>query len=251
MMKHTFYIIFCCFFLIKNTKAQNAIFLSQGRIEYEKKISLYAIIDEQFGDEDADWAAIEKKTTPQFKTTYFNLMFNGSKTLYKPGKDNPENNKLRQFPAEDNVVYTNLTDSSITSQKHVFEQTFLLNDSTRKIKWKLTDETRNIAGFDCRRANAIVMDSIYVVAYYTDQITTTGGPESFNSLPGMILGLALPHEHITWFATKVYTENISDAQIVPPVKGKKTNSKQLLMTLNNFMKDWGKWGKPYQRQIMI
>ena len=247
-MKSAIYIIIVCLFITTSLKSQNTIFLSQGRIEFEKKVNLYAQVD----DEDDDtWKDLMKKMMPQFKVTYFDLEFNGNKTLYKPGRENTDNNRIWQQPAEDNTVFTNLTDSMSTTQKNVFEQTFLLHDSTRKIKWKITDETRNIAGFNCRRANALVMDSIYVVAYYTDQITTTGGPESFNGLPGMILGLALPHEHITWFATKVYTENITDTQLVPPAKGKKTTSSALLITLQDLMKDWGKWGKRYQRQIMI
>jgi GLPGLI family protein len=247
-MKYLVYIITCCFFLIKNTEAQNAIFLSQGRIEFERKVNLYAQIDD---DDDDTWKDLMKKMMPQFKVTYFDLFFNGDKTLFKPGRENTDNNKLWQQPAEDNTVYTNLADSVTIAQKNVFEQTFLLRDSTRRIKWKITDETRNIAGFNCRRANALIMDSIYVVAYYTDQITTTGGPESFNGLPGMILGLALPHEHITWFATKIYTENVADAQLAPPIKGKNVTSSALLLTLKDRMKDWGKWGKRYQRQIMI
>lgn len=250
-MKSFIYIIIACLCISANAKSQNAIFLSQGRIEFEKKVSLWAIIDEETEGTEDSWANIAKKMSPRFKTTYFNLEFNGNKTLYEPGRENPENNRIQQLPTEDNIVYTNLKDSIRVSQKHVYEQTFLLNDSTRKIQWKITDETRNIAGFNCRRANAIVMDSIYVVAFYTDQITTTGGPESFNGLPGMILGLALPHEHITWFATKVYTENVTDAQLIPPKKGKKTTSKDLLATLQELMKDWGKWSRPYERQIMI
>ena len=247
-MKSAIYIIIVCLFLTTSLKSQNAIFLSQGRIEFERKVNLYAQVD----DEDDDtWKDLMKKMMPQFKVTYFDLEFNGNKTLFKPGRENTDNNRLWQQPAEDNTVFTNLTDSISTTQKNVFEQTFLLHDSTRKIKWKITDETRTIAGFNCRRANALVMDSIYVVAYYTDQIITNGGPESFNGLPGMILGLALPHEHITWFATKVYTENITDAQLVAPAKGKKTTSSALLITLQDLMKDWGKWGKRYQRQIMI
>ncbi len=248
MIKSAIYIIIACLFFTTSLKSQNAIFLSQGRIEFERKVNLYAQVD----DEDDDtWKDLMKKMMPKFKTTYFDLEFNGNKTLFKPGRENSDNNKLWQQPAEDNTVYTNLTDSVTVTQKNVFEQTFLLHDSTRKIKWKITDETRNIAGFTCRRANALIMDSIYVVAYYTDQIITTGGPESFNGLPGMILGLALPHEHITWFATKVYTDNISETQLVPPTKGKKTTSSALLITLQDLMKDWGKWGKRYQRQIMI
>ncbi len=249
-MKHiSFFILIAIIFLTKNIHAQNEIFLSQGRIEFEKKVSLWAQADDEDDDTWKDWV---RKTLPQFKVTYFDLQFNNNKTLFKPGRENPDNNKLwEQPPAEDNIVYTNLHDSLSISQKNVFEQTFLINDSTRKIKWKITDETRTIAGFDCRRANAIFMDSIYVVAYYTDEITTSGGPESFNGLPGMILGLALPHEHITWFATKVYADKITDAQLVPPTKGTKITSAALLNTLKDLIKKWGKWGKRYQRQIMI
>ena len=121
----------------------------------------------------------------------------------------------------------------------------------RNIKWKITDETRAIAGFQCRRANALIMDSIYVVAFYTDEIITNGGPESFSGLPGMILGVAIPHEHITWFATKVYTETIPEASVKPPVKGKKITNANLLTTLQDRMKDWGKWARRYILQIMI
>ena len=242
-------ITLCCFILITTVHGQNAVFLSQGRIEFERKVNLWAQIDES--PEDESFKDIDKKMMPQFKTSYFNLFFNNDKTLYKTGRENTDNNKLWPEPAEDNIVFANLKSLSSITQKNVFEQTFLVNDSTRKLRWKITDETRTIAGFNCRRANALVMDSIYVVAYYTDEITTTGGPESFNNLPGMILGLALPHEHITWFATKVYTENIADTQLVPPAKGKKTNSKALLITLQDLMKEWGRWGRKYQRQIMI
>jgi len=231
-----------------HSKAQNAIFLSQGRIEYEKKINLYAQLDDE---DDQGWKDLMKKSMPQFKTTYFDLMFNGNKTLYKPGRENTDNNRIWQQPAEDNVVFTDLDKAQSTSQKNVYEQAFLIQDSTRKIQWKITDETRTIAGFECRRANALIMDSVYIVAFYTDAITTSGGPESFTGLPGMILGVAIPHEHITWFATKVYTETVTDVQLKAPAKGKKTTNTSLKETLQDRMKDWGKWGKRYIQQIMI
>src|SRR5581483_6524816 len=177
-------IIFASLLLAVKTKAQNTIFLSQGRIEFERKVNLWAQIDEQ---DDNDWKELMKKTRPQFKLTYFNLEFNGNKTIYKPGRENPDNNKMWQEPAEDNVVFTDIDKAQRVSQKSVFEERFLLQDSTRNIQWKITDETRTIAGFECRRANAIILDSIYVVAFYTDAIITPGGPESFMGLPGMIL----------------------------------------------------------------
>ncbi len=243
-------IFFMCLFLFSCIKSnsQNSVFLSQGKIEFEKKVNLYAQVDD---DDDADWKDLMKKSMPQFKTSYFNLEFSNNKTLYKPGKENPDNNKLWEQPAEDNIVFNDFNNAQNISEKRVFEQTFLVQDSARKIQWKLTDEKRIIAGFECRRANAVIMDSIYVVAFYTDAIISSGGPESFTGLPGMILGVAIPHEHVTWFTTKAFAENISDAELAAPVKGKKVNNTALKTTIQSAVKDWGKWGRRYLQAVML
>ena len=86
--------------------------------------------------------------------------------------------------------------------------------------WRITGERRTIAGFECHKAVGRIMDSVYVVAFYTDQIVTNGGPESFNGLPGMILGLAIPRINTTWFATKIEAIEISPLDIAAPKKGK-------------------------------
>jgi GLPGLI family protein len=95
------------------------------------------------------------------------------------------------------------------------------------------------------------MDSIYVVAFYTDEILAEGGPESFTGLPGMILGISLPHEHVSWFATKVEAVNVTEAQVTPPVKGKKVNNTVLLESIKPSLKDWGKSGRQYIQTIML
>jgi len=251
-----FFIVTCSTLLFSTSRlhAQNSIFLSHGRVEYERKVNLWAQIDDNDWDNDEDWKTLMRKIYPQFKSTYFNLEFNGDRTLFQPGRENPANNGRFSYeePGETNTVFNDLAKELTTSQKNVFEEKFLVQDSIRQIQWKITDETRNIAGFECRRANAIIMDSIYVVAFYTDAITTTGGPESFTGLPGMILGVALPHEHITWFATKVYTENISDANLIPPTKGKKVNNATLLKTLKDQVPTWDKkWANRNIRAAMI
>ena len=229
-------------------QAPNAIFLSQGKIEFEKKLNQHAQLD---GDN--TWSELEKKTLSQFKITYFDLLFSRTKTLYKPGREGSGNTMgwFSEMPAQENVVYSDLDEEMSVSQKKVFEQVFLVQDSIRKIRWKLTDETRVIAGFSCRRANAIIMDSIYVVAFYTDEILTSGGPESFSGLPGMILGVALPHQHVSWFATKVEAVNVSDAQLVSPQKGKKTDNATLKATVNAALKDWGKYAQRFLQTIFL
>ncbi|HWK06545.1 MAG TPA: GLPGLI family protein [Puia sp.] len=232
--------------LHRQASAQNTIFLSEGKIEFEKKINLYARMDE-----DNSWSELEKKAMPQFKTTYFDLLFTRNKSLYKPGRENTDNNKIWEQPAEENVVYSDLDNGRSVSQKKIFEQLFLVQDSLRRIKWKITDETRVIAGFNCRRANAIIMDSIYVVAFYTDEILTPGGPESFTGLPGMILGVSLPHQHLTWFAIKVQAVKVADTEITAPQKGKKVTNPVLKQTLQESLKQWGKEGRYYIQSALL
>jgi GLPGLI family protein len=243
-----FAILLLLFAAARPVTAQNAIFLSQGKIEYERRINQYARMDD-----DNSWTELEKKTMSQFKTNYFDLLFTRSKTLYRPGRESAE--KSSQFfieqPAQDNIVYADLDNEKSVSQKKIFEEVFLVQDSLRKIKWKITDETRTIAGLSCRRANALIMDSIYVVAFYTDEILTSGGPESFSGLPGMILEVALPHQHITWSATKVEAVSVPDAQLTVPVKGKKVNNSTLLETIQHSLKDWGKQGQQYMQLVML
>ncbi|GAC1431020.1 MAG: hypothetical protein NVSMB7_07180 [Chitinophagaceae bacterium] len=209
---------------------------------------MYARMDE--GD---TWSEIQKKTMPKFRSTYFDLVFDKNRTIYQPGRENPDNNKtfFSDNIADENVIYAELDSSKSISQKKVFEQVFLIQDSTRKIQWKITDETRVIAGFQCRRANAIIMDSVYVVAFYTDDIITTGGPESFNGLPGMILGVSLPHQHVTWFATKVSASPVSASQLKVPTKGKKVTSTSLKEQLKERMKDWGQYAQRNLEAVML
>lgn len=238
MFKHICIVITALFFCSNALRAQNASFITEGKIEFEKRFNIHSLLE----GEEGDWIDDFKKRTPQFKTTYFDLSFHDNKTLYQPGREVPENqNNFWSMPAEENVVYSDLDSSQQVSQKKIYEETFLLKDSTRSIKWKITNETRTIAGFECRRANALIMDSIYVVAFYTDAIVTPGGPESFSGLPGMILGVALPHNHVTWFATKVTVQNTT--AIKPPLKGKKTPVNGYQAIISDRVKSWGNEGK--------
>ena len=240
--------------------AQNKHFPTQGTIEFEKKVNMYALIKDMIKKypSEASWYTPlfeqYQKTNPQFKTLKSTLTFGKNQTLFTPGEVTlAQNNYFGNFPGveQDNTIHTNTAAMTSTSQKRVFEELYLVKDSTRKINWKITSEIRNIAGYDCRRANALIMDSVYVVAFYTDQIPVSGGPESFTGLPGMILGVALPYEHITWFATKVTEAAITDDKLKVPVKGKPVNSKGLFDILKSALKDWGNNGKDALKGFML
>ncbi len=239
-------------------RAQYAHFTSSGTIEFERRANAYVVIDKTINKDNEAWMQpafdYYKKNNPQFRVLSATLVFGENKTLYTPDEaDMPQNMLMGDSPLlnQFNTIFTDLAAKRSVDQKKVFEQTYLVKDSTRRIKWKITDETRDIAGYSCRRANGIYLDSIYIVAFYTTRIPVAGGPESFGGLPGMILGVALPHENITWFAKKVTEGSIPQNEIVPPKKGKGTNEKDLWKTLQDASESWGRVGKLYLKGFML
>lgn len=243
-----------CFILLASFAQAQEVYLTAGKIEFEKKVNAYKNIDDQMDDNDnSNWREQLKKMLPEYIVTYFDLSFDGSKTIYKPGRENTSQ-KVTDWmkgPATDNIVFSDFDKEQFTAQKTAYEATFLVQDSVRKIEWKFTNDTRTIAGLECRKAVGKIMDSIYVIAFYTDQIISPGGPESFNGLPGMILGVAIPRIHTTWFATKIETIQPTTQEMTAPAKGKKVNNQQLVQQLKTTMKDWGKWGQRTQWAILL
>lgn len=253
-------IITTCIIVICSSAAfaQNKHFTVNGTIEYEKTVNMFAFFEKQINKNNEDFlrSAFDsyKKNRPQFKKLKSTLTFANNKTLYTPiESEEPENDFFFDSPVttQVNTIADDLTTGQSINQKKVFETTFLVKDSLRKINWKITTETREIAGYTCRRANAVVMDSIYVVAFYTDDIAVPGGPETFTGLPGMILGVALPHENITWFATKVNEIPVDEKSLNPPKKGKVLNNQQLGATLKDVMKNWGTYANSYLKAFSL
>lgn len=258
-MKKHIIILLTCLFSGSLVFAQNAHFTTSGTIEYEKRVNMYGVIKAVINKDNESWYApafeAYKKGNPQFKVLKSTLTFGSNKTLYAPIADDapPSNSWFSDMPLAQqiNTVYTDLNTNLSTTSKKVFDDAFLVRDTARKINWKITDETREIAGYMCRRANAIVMDSIYVVAFYSDEIPVSGGPESFSGLPGMILGLALPHENVTWFATKVTDLPIPEASLKVPAKGKVVTYNSLKTTLTKAMEGWGEYGKRFFKIYLL
>jgi GLPGLI family protein len=163
--------------------AQHAHFTTSGKIEYNKNMNMYALFKKRITkDNEAFMQPFYDqyvKANPQFKVLKSTLSFNDNKTLFVPIE--PENSKNNYFgddpiANQPNTIYADYSTGMQIAQKAVFEETFLVKDTVRKFKWKITDETREIAGYTCRRANGIMLDSIYVVAFYTTEIPVSGGP---------------------------------------------------------------------------
>ena len=225
--------------LVVSSFAQ-ARFIKAGKIEFERKINVQRQYDPS--DDESEWYKEFLSKQPRFHTTYFDLYFDDKKTMYVPGRetDDIKKNLWLIGPSKDNKVATDLRNRQVKNLKNIFEETFLIMDTARKVQWRMSDETRTIAGFECRKAVGVICDSVYVVAFYTDEILATGGPESFNGLPGMILGIAIPRLYTTWYATKLELMEPTPQQLDFNPKGKKISEKDLQATLQKSLKNWGK-----------
>ncbi len=225
-------------FLCVNAQAR---FFSSIKVEYEKTTAVRQLMKELA--EGNSWYEQTKDRYPVSMLHYYEFTGDTTQSLFKPGRETPVDPRMFWRPVADkNVVYNNYKTGTTISQKPVFEETFLVQDSLLKIKWKITGDLRTIAGYDCRKAVGIISDSIAVFAFYTDELLINGGPEGIHGLPGMILGVGIPKLHATWFATKVEVFDINMKPVTAPSKGKKVNRIELMSKLAPLMQNWGSYG---------
>jgi GLPGLI family protein len=225
--------------LITFTAHAQSQFFGKVKIEFEKSTNVPAYYKEL----DNQWFDMIKDRLPKTAVTYHEFIGDSTHSIYRPGKEVPPDPKFWYRPVADkNVVYNDYIAKKTVAQKPVYEETFLVEDELPKIKWKITADTRNIAGYECRKAIGILDDTVAVFAFYTDEIMIPGGPEGITGLPGMILGMGVPRLHTTWFATKVDVFDINMKAVVPEKKGKKVNRAGMMKQVGDVLRQWGSYG---------
>jgi len=229
-------LIIAALFLFNSMRAQ--VFINKGMIEYEVVLNNHKAMGE------GTWAEMFKDKISRLSTSYYQLTFDTDKSIYRFNrKDEKTKSPWGNDGSEDNIWFNDYSNDKFVQQKNVFGETYILTDSLKKIHWKITNENRMIAGFNCRKAVGILFDSVYVFAFYTDEITVTGGPMSLNGLPGMIMGITIPRMFCSWVATKLEVNGVNYGNITAPVKGKKKRAAELQETIVKVTKDWGNWGQ--------
>jgi GLPGLI family protein len=129
---------------------------------------------------------------------------------------------VMRFSGADNEYYRNLGKRSSIEKRDLMEETYLVEDSIRSLKWKLEEgETKTILGYNCKKASGKTERGTEVVAWYSEEIPLASGPDQFNGLPGMILCIDANKGEIVFTATAI-DKKIDVKKIKPPVKGKKT-----------------------------
>ncbi len=248
-MKYLYIVVALVLGVFFKTEAQYAMFAESGVVSYDKTMYMKNIVRKQYVEKS------DERSRPFFQAMIPNLpenavlkkelRFKGDETVFGPVKQELDM-KLKQTIMQlaldfEATTFSNLKTKEFQRYNDIVGQKIIIKDSVKNIKWKITDEYREIAGYNCRRANGITPDSIYVVGYYAVEIPIDGGPESINGLPGLILGLVVPSQHVSYFATKVEISNavVLDKKLLDNQKIKRMTraemEKQFVEAMGNFM----------------
>jgi GLPGLI family protein len=214
-------------------------YVDQAVIEFEVNTNVKKTMSND------SWDEMMKDNLSDLKTSYFTYTFSANKSVFKFDRWSPKTKvpKYQKDADEENMWFFDFTNEKMTMQKQIVGTNFVIADSIPNIEWNITNENREIAGYNCRKAVGKMMNDVYVFAFYTDDITISGGPCSINGLPGMILGLTIPRLYTSYIATKVDVtpSNPSD---IKPISAKKTYDLLGLKTLiEEKTKDWYTYGE--------
>jgi GLPGLI family protein len=142
----------------------------------------------------------------------------------------------------DDVLYTNFETSKRVELREMFDKKFLIDDSIRPLKWKMTGETKNILGHNCMKATAVniskrmqmtmdngkmerkeVDDTSSVTAWFANDIPVSAGPAEYQGqLPGLILEKDINNGRQTFKALEISPK--ADIASIKEPPGKKRYS---------------------------
>jgi GLPGLI family protein len=149
---------------------------------------------------------------------YYILQYNNGISLYKNSSETKNVESSEKIVAEDQIVgdVVNKKEASYRVTNKFIEKWYykdfnknelLFNfyngkdfygkDNLFKWDWQITNETKEINGFVCKKAISEAFGS-YFTAWFTEDIAISAGPENFDGLPGLILYVGTAYyEYIT------------------------------------------------------
>lgn len=233
----------------------------QGKAYYYKKSSLEL---GRWGERmtEAQKKQIEARLKNRLEKTYI-LTFNRQEAVFnedqKLGVDaisGATDSWGKNFsPGEQ---YKNVKTNQLVQSQEFYGKKFLVKDELPEIKWEMGSETKQIGGYTCYQANAMIPASkiswydfsweelrkaeedgdqseemVKVTAWYTPQIPVSLGPAEYYGLPGLILEVNA--NNTTMLCFKVVMNPEEKINIEAPDKGKEVSKQEYKTTITEKM----------------
>ncbi|MBA4852146.1 GLPGLI family protein [Emticicia sp. BO119] len=224
--------------------------VQEGIIEYEFKVNMH----KGLGKDQENM----KSMIPEFRTSKNRLYFTPTESFYTNIEEDPEDvnttaggaNVQMRFTRPQLDLYRNFETSKFVTLTDFAGKKFRIEDSLTTNPWKFVDETRKIAGYDCKKATFYNEDAKQeVVAWYTEALISPAGPQNFYGLPGLILQADLNDGTTMITASKIELKKLTN-EIKVPSGGKKVSAKEFKKIRDDYMKEMGIQGGSGPR-IMI
>ena len=248
-MKFLFLLFLVC--IVHHISGQN-----QGLITYEQKTNLHRRIPPENED--------MKKMMPEFQTIKQELLFKENESLYRPIDEEdempggPGGGMVMRFRRPETIIYRNHETEYQLAQRAMFEKKYLVEDTLKIAAWKLGTETKSILGHPCykatlttetRRDTLVIKNQ--VTAWFTQDIYSPFGPETYGGLPGMILALDINNGEVSYIAKSI-DPNADLKDLKAPSKGEKMSGVEFQKIMDERMKEFQRNGRgPGQRMIRV
>jgi GLPGLI family protein len=214
---------------------------TQGMVTYERTSQMNI----QFAGHNEEM----ERMIPRTRTDKFELVFGNNKSLWKQAEIESDDDgtfnsgggmQIRMIAAGANdVLFCNFEAARSIEQRELFDKKFIVDDSIRKLQWKLTDETKTILDHPCRKAIATrygtrmmmnmdngkmerkeVNDTTNIIAWFTTDIPVSAGPAEYQGqLPGLILEMNI-NDGRQIFIAKTISDK-ADLAVIKEPTGKK------------------------------
>lgn len=265
-MKKVLFIAAMAMVVVTTISAQ----VKEGKITFERKTNMHRFITDPE----------MKARIPEFRTDKFELSFNDQASMFKtvvdeeapdPFANNGGGGGIRMmFRMPETATFTDLSNQVQYEARSIFEKDFLIVDTLKPNNWKLSEETKTIAKYVCKKATTMITpqqfnmriggggggrgrgeggrnntDSaaapakpkqVELVAWYTESIPVSVGPDNYTGLPGAILELNTDNGANVITATE-YSAKYASKELKQPTKGEKMNRAQFQESMQKIMKD--------------
>lgn len=217
--------------------------MEQGKIIYERSMQMPARSFNINGMEQSVPASMRKD---KFELTYAN-----NQSIWKQAAPDNES-ETTNFGGEggglvirsvvagsNNVVFHDFNKAARVEKQELFDRIFIVEDSIRPLKWKMTGETKNILNHRCMKATTYnvvqrmqmsmengkmerkeITDTIPVTAWVAADIPVSAGPAEYQGqLPGLILEMDINNGSQVYTALEITPK--ADIATIKEPSGKK------------------------------
>ncbi len=211
----------------------------EGVIDFEHKINMHKTM----GSENPQM----KSMIPEFRTNKNRLFFKPSESFYTNVEEEEQDINASHDGANVQIkmnrpqmdMYRNLDNTTFVTLTDFAGKKFRIEDSLKTSAWKFIDETKKIVGYDCKKATFHNEDNKQdIVAWYTEALVCSSGPQNYWGLPGLILGVDINDGLQVITAQKVTLSDVSK-ELKVPTGGKKVTAKEFKKIRDEYMKEMG------------